>query len=377
MNFSKKSLAFIFIILSFFSNLCYAIEVKQDASNTIASTQLSQNHLNQEFFSNHDVQVFMQKMIEKHGFTFEELHKIFSTVNLRLDLLDKMRKPYEAKPWYEYKKHLLTSERVNDGATYWKQHHTTLLDAEKQYNIPTSIIVAILGVETMYGKIALKYPVLDTLTTLSFFYPERAHFFQSELENYLLLTKELNLEANEVYGSYAGAIGFPQFMPSSYRRFAVNFLAQKNNKNDSNHNQNVLGNLMNNHDDAIFSIANYLNHFGWNKNELVALKARAINKAKQDKLALALQNAGTKNTNLQITHDVKFYRKLGIKPIYSIPNDTHANLITLENVNNPEYWLSFNNFYDISRYNSSKHYVMAVYELAREICEKVQCKERF
>ena len=347
---------------------------------------------------NPNIQNFMQMMVKKHDFTLDELRKIFAMVNLRLDLLDKMRKPYEAKPWYEYKQHLVTQQRIDEGVAYWREHRAVLRLAKQQYHVPTAIIVAILGVETMYGKIALKYPVLDTLTTLSFFYPERSVFFQSELENYLLLTKELqikeqNYAPNEILGSYAGAIGFPQFMPSSYRRFAVNLDDIKANFKHKTSNNNYvaenlpkntlinkkhLGNLINNHNDAILSIANYLKYFGWHSNELVALKTittkspKNLTNEQQTKINSVLQTKG-----LPTKYNVKFYSQFGLQPIYAIPRNTLANLLVLDNNNDSEYWLSFNNFYTISRYNGSKHYIMAVYELARAICKQVNCKERF
>ena len=214
-----------------------------------------------------------------------------------------------------------------------------------EFGVPEEIITAVIGVETFYGAQSGKYRVLDALTTLAFGYPKRAEFFRDELEQYLLLTREQNSDVLNVNGSYAGAIGIPQFMPSSYRRYAVDY--DRDGKID----------LSGSTADAIGSVANYLKNYGWETEQAVAVPA-LVNSEKYRKALF---------TGNWPAYTVADLRTLGIVPQTSVPIYRPATLIELENKDGNEYWLGFNNFYVITRYNRSVNYAMSVLQLADEI----------
>ncbi|MBS0359128.1 MAG: lytic murein transglycosylase B, partial [Proteobacteria bacterium] len=208
------------------------------------------------------VQDFIHMMVEKHGFSESYLEGLFQKTQIDPLVLQAMRKPYESKPWDKYREFFITPKRILDGARFWEAHAKTLERAEKEYQVPQEIIVAIIGVESNYGENKGKYPVFSTLATLAFAYPARSKFFKSELAEYLLLTREQNVDPLSLYGSYAGALGQPQFMPSSYRRYAIDF--NGDGKKD----------LFNNDDDVIGSVANYFHHHGWKDKEPTVIPAR-------------------------------------------------------------------------------------------------------
>ena len=170
-----------------------------------------------------DVDAFINTMVTQHQFNRTELNTLFEHVNLNQSIVDAMNKPHEKLPWYKYRTLFVTDEHVKGGLAFWNQHEAALKRAEKQYGVPAEIITAIIGVETRYGKMTGKYPVIDALSTLAFNYPPRAGFFRKELSEYLLLTREEHIDPLSLKGSYAGAMGHPQFMPSSYRNFAIDF----------------------------------------------------------------------------------------------------------------------------------------------------------
>ena len=291
----------------------------------------------------HSVKAFIHNMVQQYNFSEQQLNTIFNKSKFISAVIPSIQHPYEEKPWYIYKNRLVNQKRILLGVDYWQRHDKALRYAEKKYGVPASIIVAIVGIESLYGQAHMKYPVLDTLITLSFAYPPRATFFQDELKHYLLLTRTLNIDPTSIYGSYAGAIGLPQFMPSSYRNFAIAY--SDNNK---------LGDLMNDNDDVVVSIANYLHHFGWQKNEAVAAPA-IVNGHKYQKVL---------SDQLTPIFTIKRLKHYGIKPTCKLPSNIKATLIQLQNSDNYEYWLGLANFYVISHYNNNKQYVMAVYQLA-------------
>ena len=167
------------------------------------------------FDQRQDVRAFITSMVKKHNFTYNELQALFKQVKIQKRTLSNVQHPYEEKPWYAYQERLITKQRITDGVKYWHQHARALQYAQNNYGVPADIIVAIIGIESNYGQINFKYRTLDSLASLSFCYPKRAQFFKQELEEYLLFTRQLNLDPLSVYGSYAGAMGPAQFMPST------------------------------------------------------------------------------------------------------------------------------------------------------------------
>jgi len=247
--------------------------------------------------------------------------------------------------WHEYRKIFLTPARIDGGVAFWKENADILRKAEAAFGVAPQIIVAIIGVETRYGNNTGRHRVLDALSTLAFDYPPRSEFFTGELEQYLILAREEDIEVVTTTGSYAGAMGYGQFIPSSYRNYAVDF--DEDGKRD----------LWNNKMDIIGSVANYFNRHGWKAGSPVAVRA----KVEGDQYSALLELGYKPNTVLDaLRHD-------GITPIEPMPDDLVAALLSLEQKDGPEYWLAFNNFYTITRYNHSPLYAMAVYQLSEEI----------
>lgn len=288
---------------------------------------------------------FIDTMVAKHRFSQHELEVLFDQVKINDDVLKKIAAPAEALPWYKYRKIFLTDSRIEEGAAFWRQHAETLKHVSEQYGVPPEIIVAILGVETLYGRRSGSYRVIDALSTLAFAYPPRSRFFTGELEQFLLLCREEKVDPLQPAGSYAGAMGMPQFMPSSFRSFAVDF--------DRDGNRDLW------HDpkDAIASIANYFKAHGWIKNQPVAVRVFAKNESYK-----ALLNDEIK-PNLRIDElesaRVEFSRPL--------PLDSKVKLLAFEQEHGNELWAVLDNFYVITRYNHSPLYAMAVYQLSQAL----------
>lgn len=293
----------------------------------------------------YDVHQYINGVANQYNFDAPWLARIFNHAELRPELLKMIKAPKEGIPWYRYRALFITPKRVQLGVEFWNKHEKMLEKAQREYGVPADIIVAIIGVETQYGQYTGKYRVIDTLTTLAFDGNSRRSFFRSELTQYLLLTRDQSINPLAIRGSYAGAIGVPQFMPSSYRTFAVS--AEGNGSPD----------LIRNPDDAILSVANYFKQHGWQRGEPVAIPAAVTGNQYQNFI----------NGNLKPQYTLKQLEKKGIKPSKELPKNMTASLIRLQDHNNDEYWLGFNNFYVISLYNASFRYSMAVYQLAEEI----------
>lgn len=295
-----------------------------------------------------DVQAFIQDMVKQHGFNEAEMTAAFKKVTINQNIIDAMNRPAEkVKPWYEYEAMFVTNASVIAGVKFWKDNAKALAKAEKEYGVPPEIIVAILGVETRYGQNTGGFSVLTALSTLSFEYPRRSEFFTSELKEYFLLTREEGVDPTTLMGSYAGAMGTPQFMPSSYRSYAVDFSG--NGKRDIWHN-NV---------DVIGSVANYFKSHGWKAGEPVTYQANVTGNTYKDipvneiKPFISIADLKTK----------------GVTPREKINLDANelATLIELKAKNGNEYWIGLNNFEAIMRYNPRVMYAMAVYELSQKI----------
>jgi membrane-bound lytic murein transglycosylase B len=298
------------------------------------------------YASDPQVQMFINEMVARHGFSRQELEKVFGQAQRNDTILEAMSKPAEKKlAWYEYRKIFLTQSRIDGGVAFWNQHAEALAQAEKAYGVDAQVIVAIIGVETRYGGNTGKYRVLDALSTLAFDYPPRSAFFRSELEQYLLLARADHIDLLSTTGSYAGAMGYGQFMPSSYQRYAVDF--DQDGKRD----------LWDSPMDIVGSVANYLHEHGWNPGATVTVRASVTGTRYESVL----------EKGMKPEIPVGELRADGITASKPLPNDTLAALISLDQENGPEYWLGLNNFYVITRYNHSPLYAMAVYQLSEEI----------
>jgi membrane-bound lytic murein transglycosylase B len=292
-----------------------------------------------------EVSGFIDRMVMDHAFERDSLVDIFDQIVPREDIIDAITRPAESKPWYKYRPIFLTPERIRLGIDFMATHQEALARAEEVYGTPPEIVTAIIGVETFYGRQAGGYRVLDALATLAFDYPPRSAFFLGELEHYLLLTQEEGIDPLSLRGSYAGAMGQPQFMPSSYRNFAVDFDGDR--KRD----------LWNNTEDAIGSVARYLHEHGWQQRQAVTSPASVEGEGYQ---AFVDKGMAPKTP-------VGELRRSGVIAAADLPEDMPAALIRLEGESAPEFWLGFNNFYVITRYNRSPLYAMAVYQLSEEI----------
>jgi membrane-bound lytic murein transglycosylase B len=288
----------------------------------------------------------MKQMVKQYHFNPRQLADTMNQVQLQPQIIDSMEKPYEKKNWDVYRDIFLTPARLQGGLNFWAANQNTLKAIHKKYGVPPEIIIAILGVETQYGERQGDNRVLDALATLAFNYPKRSLFFTKELKEYLLLCREHKVPATFYKGSYAGAIGKPQFMPSSYRYYAIDF--HKKGHRD----------LVNNNDDAIASIANYLQRNGWKTNEGIAQNVR-VSEAKA-----RLIKINPLNPNYSYWQLIS----AGVKPVTAAHNHpSRAGLIELMTSEGKEYWMAYPNFFVITRYNTSPQYALAVYLLSQQL----------
>lgn len=301
-------------------------------------------------YSQHPLAAGFVDEMAQHGFTAEEVTRLLSKAEKRQSILDSIARPAEkSKSWKEYRPIFLQPLRVTNGVTFWKEHQAALALAEKEYGVPPEIIVSIIGVETNYGKNTGSWYVMDALTTLAFDYPPRAPFFRSELVNYLILTREQKHNPLEFKGSYAGAMGYGQFMPSSYRNFAVDF------------DGDGFTDIWNNPTDAIGSVANYFKKHGWQAGAAVVVPAKLMRNREQ-----LLANEAF-NAVVPPTLTIQDWKKAGIVPATKVSNSNRAIAVEFDGINGLEYWFGLQNFYTITRYNRSPMYAMAVYDLSLDI----------
>ena len=291
------------------------------------------------------VETFIDEMVQKHQFRRTELRQLFSQVQSRPAVIRAMMAPRTARPWHEFRLTYINPQRIDGGVRFWQQHAGVIARATREYGVPEEVIVATIGIETLYGRVTGNFKVLDALAMLAFQYPPRADFFRRELEEYLLLTREAGLDPLAIRGSTAGAIGIPQFLPSSYRSFAVDF--DGDGKRD----------LLSTPADAIGSVANYYKAFGWRPGEETVVEAEAN--------AGAVEAAMSRDIKPQTR--VGELRRRGVVPLAQISDEVEAALFAVEAEDGTRYWLGLNNFYVITRYNRSVNYALAVLELAREL----------
>lgn len=315
----------------------------------LGTALLQPAYADDQFTHRPDVQAFIEQMVKKHGFKKQALIKLFSEVKVRPQVMRHINKPLEKEPWHTYQMAFVNEWRIQHGVQFWNKYADTLKRAEKIYGVPASIIVATIGIETKYGERTGEYRVMDSLSNIGFSDSPRAGFFRKELEQFLLLTREQHVDPLKIMGSYAGAIGQPQFMPSSYRYYAVNFS-----------NSGTID-LMHDEVDVIGSIANYYSKHGWKQNQPVAVPALTIGN-RFDYLL--------RNDKITQPATITEFARYGVVPKYKIQDDDlKARVIELQNRYSKEYWLGFHNFGVIKRYNPSDLYAMAVYQLSTYIVD--------
>jgi membrane-bound lytic murein transglycosylase B len=270
---------------------------------------------------------------------------------MKSSIIDRISKPAEKMlNWGEYRPIFLTRERISAGADFWRENRAALEDVSARTGVPVEIFVGIIGVETYFGRITGGHRVLDALATLAFYYPPRSGFFRGELEQFLLLVREEDMAATDAVGSYAGAMGRPQFMPSSYRAYAID--STGDGKRD----------IWNNWTDVAGSIANYFNAHGWKTGEEIATQA-----------TLGSRWSGPVPGNvLRPEETVASLSEMGVMFTTQMANDRPGQLLTFESAAGPEYWVGFHNFFVITRYNHSVMYGLAVHQLGQEIALEVR-----
>ena len=292
-----------------------------------------------------DVQDFIASMVSEHGFQGEEVRSLLASAERKQSILDAISRPAERTlEWRDYRKIFLTSDRIAGGVAFWQDNSEALTRAEQTYGVGAEYIVAIIGVETRYGKHMGKYRVLDALATLGFDYPPRSTFFRKELTQYLLMTREEGMDPKAQLGSYAGAMGFGQFISSSFRAYAVDF------------NGDGRRDILRNKTDAIGSVANYFKRHGWRGDEQVIVPV-----ALQDPAASELANQGE-----ALQHTVGSLRARGVV-VPCADDAAKAALFRMESAAGTQYWVGLNDFYAITRYNHSSMYALAVHQLAQAI----------
>lgn len=272
------------------------------------------------FAERQEVQDFVHEISAEYNLDPDRTLATLAAIEPSAEVIQRITTPYEALPWLKYRKLFLTEKKIDGGVAFWRQYKDSLAKAEAIYGVPAELIVAIIGVESAYGENKGKFMVLQALATLAFDYAPRAKFFRSELTQYLVMAHEQGLDPLSIKGSYAGAMGFPQFIASSYRNYAVDF--DKSGKID----------IINNMHQAIGSVANYFKVHGWQSGHPVVRNLRS--------------------------------------PAQQLRQSAHAKLLEMDGENGKEYWEGLDNFYVITRYNHSDNYALAVYQLSQAIAQK-------
>jgi len=289
---------------------------------------------------------FVDLMVDIHHFDRQMIESTLEKATKNEVILQSIAKPWEAKPWHQYYPIFLTEKRLTKGLAFWQTHQETLARAEQETGVPAEIIVAIMGVETFYGAYLGKYSVLDALVTLGFHYPPRATFFRSELAQLFLLAKEENFNITQLKGSYAGAMGWGQFISSSYRHYAVDF------------DGDGVRDLLNNPQDAIGSVANYFKKHHWKANADIAFKAQVS----------GTQYPALLSKSLTYSHKWSDLQAAGVSITETnLSKNMSVKLLEFQQASNKEYWVGLPNFYVITRYNHSPLYAMAVFQFSQQL----------
>jgi len=312
------------------------------AVSILSTSCLAQHHPGAEEFAD--------RAAAEYKLDREEVLLVLENARFQQSIVDAISRPAEAKPWFEYRPIFITEKRIEGGVEFWRNHDSLVAKAAEEYGVDPQIIVAIIGVETFYGRIMGSYRVLDALATLSFHYPDtgndRSDFFSKELMQFFLLGSEEGLPLREVTGSYAGAMGMGQFMPSSYREYAVDL--------DGDGRRDLWSSMA----DVIGSVANYLHRHGWQYGKPIAVPAEVA--ADADMSLVSRRDFKPSLTVAELAAG-------GFAPLEEMPADLRATVVRLEEEDRDSYWITFDNFYVITRYNRSPLYAMAVYELSEAV----------
>ena len=291
------------------------------------------------------VSQFIQDMVTKHQFSEEQLKALIGSAKKKESILNAFGKPATSKPWSFFKKLYVTEYREKEGVKFWKKNAATLARAEERFGVPQEIITALIGIETNYGTYTGEFRILDAFYSLGFYGKRRNKYFLKEFEEFLLLSRENNISADTIKGSFAGAIGIAQFMPSSYREYAIDF------------DGDGMADLENSVDDAIGSASNYLKRHGWKRGEPIVFEVSAI---APDSFSDLTGKSKPNRTYGEL-------KNIGLEDQFDLKDDTPVGLFQLEGDAGVEYWMSLKNFYVITRYNPSNNYALAMVQLSDKI----------
>jgi membrane-bound lytic murein transglycosylase B len=294
---------------------------------------------------------FVERAVAEYDLDEAEVRAMLAEAEYKQSIIDAISRPAEGKPWHEYRQIFLTDKRIHEGVDFWVENQALITAASQKFGVDEEIIVAIIGVETFYGRITGSYRTIDALTTLGLYYPQnlssdRSDFFSKELMQFMQLAKLENLPQTETTGSYAGAMGMGQFMPSSYLEYAVDF------------DEDGSRDLWRSTADVVGSVANYLHRHGWQAGEPITTRARASKEA-------AFSEISSRSYKPSIS--VAEWQDLGFKSSTEVAADMPAAVIKLVQEERNSYWLVYKNFYVITRYNRSPRYAMAIFDLSQEI----------
>lgn len=302
-----------------------------------------------------EIRQFVSEAAARNALKEDDIYRLLGNAEPQPKILEAMSRPAEkVLPWFEYRKQFLTAQRIREGTQFWEQHRELLDRVATERGVPPEYIVAILGVETFYGRITGKFRVLDALATLGFDYAPRGAFFRGELEQFLLLAREESIDPLTALGSYAGAMGAPQFIPSSYRRYSVD--------GDGDKKRDLFGDW----DDVVASVANYFAEHGWQAGQPVVVDATTT-----PEFSMTLDPR-----NLDLSETVNSARAKGVTFVSALPGETPVIVIPAELETGPSVRVGYKNFYVITRYNRSIRYAMAVNDLAQALAKSVYAKDQ-
>lgn len=306
-------------------------------------------------FNKQELNNFINELVKEDGFSRTDLEKLFAKAEYKTRIIELISKPAERRlTWGEYRNLFINERRINQGVEFWKENKDLLDQAAAKYGVAPATIIGILGIETGFGRNSGGFRVVDALSTLGFGYPRRAAFFKKELRSLLQLAKQQGFDPLELKGSYAGAMGIPQFMPSSYLAYAVDF------------DGNGQADIWNSNADAIGSIASYLSRHGWTAGEPVAARATVTGKNTDNFIS----------KNSKPAHTLSDASKMGWKSTTYLPNSIKVRGLELDGSQGTEHWLTTNNFYVITRYNRSDLYAMAVWQLGDHVEKKLNAEKK-
>lgn len=310
----------------------------QSAADSVATTG---------FNANPNVQAFIDYQVKHNGFSRNELLSFFDNVAYKGNIINIMDRPGTSNPWYKFREGNAGAAKISGGQRFYQQNRQVIDQVARQYGVPAEIIVAIIGIETNYGRNTGSFRVADALATLAFEYPRRSEFFQKELNELLLMSREEREDPLSFTGSYAGAMGLPQFMPSSYRKWAVDA--------DGDSHRNIWGSIP----DVAASVANYMKAHGWQSGGKVVVPVS---------LSITPELQAVIDEKTELKYSVGQLRKMGVTPMQEIADHERAILFRLETSPGVyEYFIGLHNFYTIWQYNHSRMYVTAVRDIANGV----------